>query len=364
MTNRPNLYRSSHDAVADGATRLGPMSDVPLVTVLVPARNEEVDIATCLRAILAQDHPHDRMEIVVVDGGSLDHTADRARAVLAAGDIDWRLVDNTAGTTPSNLNVGLGIASGDVICRIDARSIIPPEYVRLCVELLESRPDVAVTGGAQIAVPLDETSRSIGVARALNNRFVMGGSRYRAGAGSGSADTVYLGAFRTDRLRAAGGWDEVMLTNQDYELNRRLGRDGLVWFDARLRVDYRPRRTMGDLWSQYHRFGCWKVRYWRHSGDRPQARQWGRLLIALSGLSAILAVLGWPGNRRRRVLGFAAFGIGTLLAVDHAGAETPEAHRPADRLYAMAAMCVIGTGWVLGVGHEFLVGRGLIHSQR
>ena len=88
------------------------MSDTPLVTVLIPARNEEADIERCLRAVLAQDHPHDRLEVVLVDGGSTDRTADVASKVLAAGDIAWQIVDNPAGTTPSNLNAGLAVADG------------------------------------------------------------------------------------------------------------------------------------------------------------------------------------------------------------------------------------------------------------
>ena len=89
-----------------------------------------------MRAVLAQDHPHDRLEVVVVDGGSTDRTADVASKVLAAGDVAWQIVDNPAGTTPSNLNAGLAVASGELLCRVDARSIVPPEYVRLCAEVL------------------------------------------------------------------------------------------------------------------------------------------------------------------------------------------------------------------------------------
>ena len=128
---------------------------------------------------------------------------------------------------------------GELLCRVDARSIIPPEYVRLCAEVLGSRPEVMVTGGAQVAIAVDDSARSVGIARALNNKYAMGGSRYRSGADSGPCDTVYLGAFRTAQLRSAGGWDEYFETNQDFELNRRLGRAGVVWFDSRLEVGLR-----------------------------------------------------------------------------------------------------------------------------
>ncbi|MBL8900089.1 MAG: glycosyltransferase [Planctomycetes bacterium] len=58
-----------------------PPSDAPLVSVIVPARDEEANIGPCIRAILAQDEP--RFELVVLDDGSSDAT--RARAIEAAG---------------------------------------------------------------------------------------------------------------------------------------------------------------------------------------------------------------------------------------------------------------------------------------
>lgn len=333
------------------------MTDVPFVTVLVPVRNEVADIATSLRAVLAQDHPHERMEVLLVDGGSTDGTVARATELLATGDVAWRVIDNPVGTTPSNLNAGLAVASGDVICRVDARSFVPPDYVRLCSELLADRPDVIVTGGAQVAIPPDSARRSTGIARALNNRYLMGGSRYRSGAPSGPADTVYLGAFRTEELRAVGGWDEAMLTNQDYELNRRLGQQGIVWFDDRLHAQYVPRRTFIDLWRQYHRFGRWKVRYWRHSNDAPQTRQRVRLAVAATGLVATLAIVSSGVHRSRRLCGLTVAAMSALLAVEHGGTKAPEPRGLLDRLSGVVAMCAVGGGWCVGIVREVVSGH-------
>lgn len=329
------------------------MSESPLVTVLIPMRNEERDIERCLRAVLAQDYPHDRMEVVLVDGGSTDATTSVAKAVLSDADLAWTTLRNPVGTTPSNLNVGLAAAKGDYLCRVDARSIVPSDYVRLCVQSLIDRPDVVVTGGAQVAVPTDASANSIGIARALNNRYAMGGSRYRSGAESGASDTVYLGAFRTAQLRGAGGWDVELLTNQDFELNRRLGRMGIVWFDSRIAVGYLPRGTLTQLWTQYHRFGRWKVRYWRHTGDRPQPRQWVAMVAPLAGL-VVEAALLVPGRRRtsRAVATAAVAGIG-LASLERRGASEPDGDVAAHAV-ACVAMVVVSAGWLSGVGRGAL----------
>jgi len=320
--------------------------DVPTVTVLIPARNEQADIERCLAAVLAQDHRHDRMEIILVDGGSTDRTVEIADRVLQAGDVRWKIVENPVGTTPSNLNVGLELALGEVLCRVDARSIVPTDYVRLCAELLSCSPDIAVTGGAQVARAADGSVRSAGIARGLNNRFAMGGSRYRSGAGSGPSDTVYLGAFRTAEVRAAGGWDERMLTNQDYELNRRLRRTGRVWFDSRLQVGYIPRQTFTDLGRQYHRFGRWKVRYWRMRAELPERRQLVLLAIPFVGALGLRSI--WRGRPAAAVAAM----LGGLLVLDVKGVRAPAT--PAVRAAGLLAALVASTGWWLGVVREAL----------
>lgn len=325
------------------------MSDTPTVTVLIPARNEEADIERCLRAVLDQDHPHDRMDIVLVDGGSTDMTAAAAEAVLFEGDVAWRIVRNEVGTTPSNLNQGLACATGEYLCRVDARSLIPPQYVRLCVELLQSRPELGVTGGAQIAIAPEDSAFGRGVARALNNRFLMGGSRYRRGAPSGPTDTVYLGAFRTSDLRGVGGWDEAMLTNQDFELNRRLGRQRVVWFDDRISVRYIPRSSLLELWRQYHRFGRWKVRYWRHAKAAPEPRQQVLLAIPLACGLALLA------SARKRPCMAGVTAVSASVAIEHLGGP-PETYHLPERVMSQAAMVVVASGWWTGVVVELFQG--------
>ena len=324
------------------------MTDPPLVTVVIPMVDEIEDIEACLAAVLAQDHPADRLEVLVVDGGSTDRSSERATQVLAGSDVHaWRVLHNPARTTPSSLNLGLAEASGEILCRVDARTIVQRDHVTRCVTGLGADPAIAVIGGSQVAIARGRDAHSRGIARALNNRLSMGGADYRSGRASGPTDTVYLGAFRTDDLRAAGGWDERFPTNQDFELNRRMGRQGVVWLDADIRSGYVPRAHLRGLWQQYHRFGRWKVRYWRTAGEGPVPRQ--RLILALPlvplALVATVALLRPAG-----LLPLAAVGVGGLLVVDAVGADGPAP--PAVRAWASVATLVVSTAWWVGVVHE------------
>ena len=272
---------------------------------------------------------------------ALEH-ADYARALVMV---------NADGGTPGNLNLGLSRARGEVVCRVDARSVIPPDYVRRCAELLTTRPDISVVGGAQIAVVPRHDAHGAGIARALNNRWGMGGSRYRRGATSGPADTVYLGAFRTADLRSVGGWDVELTTNQDFDLNRRLGEQGIVWFEAGLPVGYVPRPTVGDLYRQYRRFGRWKVRYWRHTGDVPRGRQVALLAgVPALGLATALALVLVPPPARLAVL---AAALATGATIELAGSRRPRGGL-AVHGWSAVALGAVGAGWLGGAWTELL----------
>jgi succinoglycan biosynthesis protein ExoA len=322
---------SSHAWEVDG------VSSTPTVTVVIPTRNEAQDIERCLRAVVDQDHPAADTEVIVVDGASVDDTAGVVQRFLRGR---GRVVTNPGASISSNLNRGLAEARGRILCRVDARSLIPTDYVSQCVRTLDARPEVIAVGGAQVAVARSASPTDLGIARALNNRYGMGLSRYRRGGTSGPADTVYLGAFRVDALRAVGGWDERLEVNEDYELNRRLAARGILWFVSSLRVRYLPRTSLRALFTQYHRFGRWKVRYWRLTGDRPRLRQ----LLLLAVPPVALGVLA----RSRHPTVVLSAGIAVVVVGECVGPTEPEGSFVAHAMSA-AASVVIGLAWWTGV---------------
>lgn len=319
----------------------------PLVSVVIPAWNAAAHIEHCLSAVLGQDYPLDRMEIIVVDGASDDDTADRARGALAdAGLASARVVHNPGATTPSNLNAGLAEATGDYVARVDARSALPADYISRCVAVLEADAEVVVVGGRPVAVAPGAGLVHRGIARSWNQPLP-GLSSHRRSSASGPADTVYLGFFRRHELIDAGGWDERFDRNQDFELNRRLGRTGIVWFDAGISVEWVPVPTLGRLWRQNVTFGRWKVRYWRLTGDRPRPRQW--VLLAIPPIGAVLAAVALLRSPRL-VGGAAVVGSATLVVPSDPRdwATIPE------RIVAASSTVLTGVAWTLGVWSELL----------
>ena len=327
----------------------------PLVSVIVPAWNEADDMEACLMAIAAQDYPVNLLEVIVVDGCSTDGTHEVARGTLGRlGFGSTAVVLNEGRTASSNLNVGLARASGEIICRVDARTRIQTHYVRTCVETLATRPEVEVVGGAQIAIARSPTARAIGIARALNNRWSMGGSRYRRAMVSGPSDTVYLGAFRRRSLVRDGGWDEHLVSNQDFDLNRRMAAHGTVWFDASLRSGYVPRATLRQVWQQYRRFGRAKVRYWRWRGSRPEKRHVA--LLAAPTIAILLAMVLLIVASVSQVLVVIMAALAAAAGIEVRGAPEPSGG-PIAHVVGVWTMAVVTVGWVSGVWHEVLSPR-------
>lgn len=319
----------------------------PLVTVVIPVLDEAARLSDCLAALAAQDLPASTIEVLVVDGGSTDGTVAEARRLLA-GRGWWRaaVLSSPAGDRSSNLNVGLAAASAPMLVRVDARSRPPSHYLRRCLDVLEARPDVAVVGGRQRAVAPGGGTMAIGVARALNNRWGTGLSKYRRSTVSGPTETVYLGVYRTAQLRGIGGWRTDLAVNEDFDVNRRLRPLGTAWFEAGLTVDYVPRPLLGLL-RQYWAFGIGKARYWRLSGDRPRPRQILLLAGPAAGLALGGAVLATAGAGAAGLL--VASAAAAALAVEVVGTDGPRAEGPASHLVATAALAGACSAWWAGV---------------
>src|SRR5207302_923348 len=140
---------------------------------------EERYVASCLDSILATTYPSDRLEVLIVDGMSEDRTrpivaayAKRHRAV--------RLIDNSSHITPAGLNAGIRAARGDVIVRMDAHVVYPPDYIALSVAALEQTGADNV-GPVIVTRPADGNAVARAIAVALSHPFGVGNSHFRIG---------------------------------------------------------------------------------------------------------------------------------------------------------------------------------------
>ncbi|TMK26142.1 MAG: glycosyltransferase family 2 protein [Actinobacteria bacterium] len=231
------------------------MSADELVTVVVPARNEESFIGACLESVLAQDWA--ALEVIVVDGASTDRTAEIVRTYQER-DGRIRLLKNPNGTISPSLNLALDSSRGTWLVRVDAHCTIPQDYVRRIVKHLETGRWGGV-GGRKDGLGVTSAGRAIAVAMA--SPFGVGDSLYHYGTEPQVVDHIPFGAYPAELARQLGGWDIELPVNQDYEFDYRVRRAGhQLLFDPSIVINWYCRQSIGDLWRQYRRYGRDKAR--------------------------------------------------------------------------------------------------------
>jgi glycosyltransferase involved in cell wall biosynthesis len=117
------------------------ISEKPFVSVVVPVKNGANSIDALLKALLNQDYPKDKTQIILVDNGSLDGTYD----LIKKYPVVYAQEDRVPGSYAAR-NKGLSLAAGDIIAFTDADCCPEPDWISKGVEALMSE-GAALAGG-------------------------------------------------------------------------------------------------------------------------------------------------------------------------------------------------------------------------
>lgn len=126
-------------------TREPPMKEIPSVTIIVPAHNEEKNIGECLESLHNLDYPKDKLKILVVDDGSTDKTAEIAEKF----DVTV-LRKKNEGSKASAMNYGLRHVKTELVACMDADSMANKDFLKKVVRHFESEDVGAVSCGTKI----------------------------------------------------------------------------------------------------------------------------------------------------------------------------------------------------------------------
>ncbi|WP_116947178.1 bifunctional polysaccharide deacetylase/glycosyltransferase family 2 protein [Jiangella endophytica] len=226
------------------------------VSVIVPAYNEAACIARTVRSLAASDHP---VEVIVVDDGSTDGTAEAARDLQLPGVTVFRRPN---GGKPAALNTGIAQAEHDLIVMMDGDTVFGPDTVRRLVQPFADPGIGAVAGNTKVA------NRGGLLGAWQHIEYVVGFNIDRR-----AYDVLQcmptvpgaVGAFRRRALSEAGGVSDDTLA-EDTDLTMAISRAG--W-----RIVYEPdavARTevptgLGELWRQRYRWSYGTIQsMWKH----------------------------------------------------------------------------------------------------
>ena len=203
--------------------------DLPAISLMVPAHNESIVITETLEALLRLDYPGDKLEILVVNDGSTDDTAEKVAAV-AARDSRVRLYsiprEFAARGKSAALNRGLAECRHPVIGIFDADNVPEPDSVLHLARQLVTNPSLGAVIGKFRCINRKKNllTRFINL-ESLAFQWIVQAGRWRLLRMSTLPGTNYL--IRRSLLEDLGGWDEQALT-EDCEMSIRIYKAGYL----------------------------------------------------------------------------------------------------------------------------------------
>lgn len=182
----------------------------PRVTVIIPVRNDAQRLAVCLDSLARQTYPADRLEVIVIDNGSTDDSADTARAAGA------KVLVHPGLRVGALRNRGAEIARGEILALVDSDHELPPDWIEVGAGELAADPTLQMVGAYCLAPPAGTWVQCVWELHRLRNET-------RRDVDWLGAGNLFLRKHDFDRI---GGFDEQLVAAEDVDLCVRLKESG------------------------------------------------------------------------------------------------------------------------------------------
>jgi chlorobactene glucosyltransferase len=336
----------------------------PLVSVIVPARNEAVNIEACVRSLTGSRYPS--FEVIVVDDASEDDTGARARA-LGRGQAERLVVVNGAPLPhgwlgkPWACAQGAAVARGSLLLFTDADTTHGPDLLsRAIAGMEEDDADLLTLVGTQIMGSFWERLVQPQIFLVMLLRFPRFEHTARSGRWREAIANGQFLLFRREAYERIGGHaavrDEVV---EDMALAQHVKRAGLA-----LRI----RSAEGDLATRMYRSLGQLVEGWSKNlvmGGLQSVPAWSRAFVAPLALMAgvglwlvppMLLAIAWAGGGGSGLLTWAALTCGISLAIwmrFHRWMDAPMAYAFLYPLGALVGALIFTRSWIRGTHVEW-----------
>lgn len=221
-------------------------------------RNEELHISECLESLSRQTYPKDRFEVLVIDGLSEDKTLEIVGRF--EGRLNLRVLQNPKVKHVYAFNQGIREARGDYFVLVSGHSFVEKDFIEKSVEsfflVRQKEPRVAAVGGRIEKVYENSLAKLVSL---IYSSPFSGGSSFWYSREPHFAETVASGFYDKEIVERVGGFDEDMITGNDFEFNLRLVRSGYkLYYDPSIRVYYYVRSSFSRFLGQSFNYGAVK----------------------------------------------------------------------------------------------------------
>lgn len=208
-----------------------------MISVVIPAYNEERAIATCLDALVNQI-THYKFEVILVDNNCSDNTVKIAKTFTDK--LILHIISEEMRGRGAARRAGFENAMGDIIFSTDADTAVPPTWINDFMHVLSTKKCVAVSGNCRI----NDCSKTTNTIFNLLQPVFMRGYRTLAG-------YYWLSGFsfaiHKDTYIASGGFNENLTAQEDVDLTFRVKKVGKIEYLGKTPVIYSGRRFKHGL---------------------------------------------------------------------------------------------------------------------
>jgi glycosyltransferase involved in cell wall biosynthesis len=178
-------------------------SSYPLVSVIVTTRNEEFNIANCLKSVFEQSYRKENIEVVVVDNASTDKTKEIAQKYT-------NKVFNKGPERSAQRNYGAEKSSGKYIMYLDADMTLSPGVIAECVDELEKNKEMVALYVPEIIMGKNFWNKIRRFERSFYDGTVIDAVRF----------------IRRDVFLKIGGFDETLTGPEDWDFDKKIRKSG------------------------------------------------------------------------------------------------------------------------------------------
>ena len=237
-----------------------------MISIIIPTRNEEKIIAVTLLAFKNKlTLPH---EIIVTDGASTDKTVELVKMYAD------KVVEHTGPnrqTIAEGRNAGAAVATGEFLVFMDADCSLvnPDEFFKIALDDFKKDDKlVALTGWLRV-LPEFETFADKVIFNTQNFWMMFLNNVIHIGVSPGGEFQM----MRAETFRKVGGFDAHLVAAEDIELFGRLGKEGLIRLDRRLKVFHTGRRGHKIGWPKL--LSLWFLNtVWMMLFKRAYVKEW------------------------------------------------------------------------------------------
>lgn len=282
-----------------------------LVSVVIGLLNEEKFLPRLIEDFKNQTYNHSKIELIFIDGMSKDKSWEILEVFKASNHdfYDVVLLKNPKVILSAGMNVGIKVARGECILKVDCHSHITENFIENNVKVIESGEDVC--GGPRPNIIENEDSLSKTLLLVEENMFGSGIANYRKQTSKQYVSSVFQGMYKKEIFDKIGLLDEKVGRVEDNELHYRIRKNGykIRYSNDILSYQY-TRPTVDRMLKQKYSNGYWIGKV---SHVYPKAFSIFHFVPFVFVLGIIFSLLMLPLTKLFAVLLAVAYGLFTII---------------------------------------------------